>query len=429
MSCLASARSSLSLCALSALLAASCSVDTDNLFTGGAGGGPSSGGNGTGAEGGTSAAGANGPGGSGDGAGPQGGRGEGGVTTTLSGAECGDGTQNGNEQCDGADLAGSDCTDLGFDEPRGLQCDGSCNFDPSGCQSATECGNGTPEGDEECDDGNQEPNDGCSAACKVDGTCQTAIAFDLNPGPLSIVGSTLNGGSQENTSNDLPYCQGSSGPELVFRITAQGSGIFTAYLPSSGTPFDAVLYAKPGCEIDEGICHDNYGTSSDEGGEVLSFAIDDGDSFYLYVDGFNPSESGPFQLELDLSTGDTCADPVPIVVEGDAPIHLFGNTQDGTQNGASTGLSCTGAGAGADLIYDVTTTETGSYTFETFAQYNSVLHARSSCADGDTQITCSSPTGDNDATMTFGLDDGDSTAVWVDGVTGAAGTYMLQITH
>lgn len=60
---------------------------------------------------------------------------------------CGDGFAFGEEQCDD-----------GNREP-GDGCDGKCRFEV--------CGNGTREADEDCDDGNLVEGDGCSAACKV----------------------------------------------------------------------------------------------------------------------------------------------------------------------------------------------------------------------------------------------------------------------
>lgn len=45
---------------------------------------------------------------------------------------CGNGVREGNEQCDGNDLAGQTCQDLGFTGGT-LKCKGDCTFDTSGC--------------------------------------------------------------------------------------------------------------------------------------------------------------------------------------------------------------------------------------------------------------------------------------------------------
>jgi hypothetical protein len=60
---------------------------------------------------------------------------------------CGNGVLEGTEECDGADLGGTDCTDLGF--PGGtLGCTAGCAFDESDCSV---CGNGVAEDGEQCD--------------------------------------------------------------------------------------------------------------------------------------------------------------------------------------------------------------------------------------------------------------------------------------
>lgn len=56
-------------------------------------------------------------------------------------------------------------------------CNDSCDYDPNdtGCyeinwitKCPTGCGNGTLEGSENCDDGNQESGDGCSSNCDIE---------------------------------------------------------------------------------------------------------------------------------------------------------------------------------------------------------------------------------------------------------------------
>ena len=71
----------------------------------------------------------------------------GGPTT---GPVCGNNLIDGNDVCDGTDLAGSTCADLGF-ETGDLACTANCGgFDLTGC-GLFECGNGKQEGDEDCD--------------------------------------------------------------------------------------------------------------------------------------------------------------------------------------------------------------------------------------------------------------------------------------
>lgn len=52
---------------------------------------------------------------------------------------CGNGMIEGPEACDGSDLGGSTCSDQGFSGGT-LSCDGSCNYDTSGCFTAMDTG-------------------------------------------------------------------------------------------------------------------------------------------------------------------------------------------------------------------------------------------------------------------------------------------------
>ncbi|MFO0713573.1 MAG: putative metal-binding motif-containing protein [Sandaracinus sp.] len=68
-------------------------------------------------------------------------------TSTCS--NCGNGTRNMGEACDGADLGGASCTSLGMGYAGGtLRCAAGCAFDTSSC---TRCGNGTIDSGEQCD--------------------------------------------------------------------------------------------------------------------------------------------------------------------------------------------------------------------------------------------------------------------------------------
>jgi hypothetical protein len=77
---------------------------------------------------------------------------------------CNDGTQNGDETA--LDCGGPVCNGC----PNGSTCqtgaDCISNHCPAGtCQASPACGNNTPDVGEECDDGNSESFDGCSASC------------------------------------------------------------------------------------------------------------------------------------------------------------------------------------------------------------------------------------------------------------------------
>lgn len=65
-------------------------------------------------------------------------------------AICGNGVVEGNEGCDGDDLAGESCVSMGYDEGT-LVCTEHCTFDTSGCRMSSNCGNGVVDSGEACD--------------------------------------------------------------------------------------------------------------------------------------------------------------------------------------------------------------------------------------------------------------------------------------
>jgi len=87
---------------------------------------------------------------------------------TACGNRCGDGTVETvhGEDCDGASLNGASCVSLNYTNGGDLSCDSSCHFVTSDCQ--TTCGNGNVEPGEPCDDGNEAAGDGCSSDCTVE---------------------------------------------------------------------------------------------------------------------------------------------------------------------------------------------------------------------------------------------------------------------
>lgn len=64
-------------------------------------------------------------------------------------ASCGNGEIDIGEACDGDELGGQTCTDLGFVGGE-LSCNDDCMLDATNCSNQL-CGNGVAEGDEECD--------------------------------------------------------------------------------------------------------------------------------------------------------------------------------------------------------------------------------------------------------------------------------------
>jgi cysteine-rich repeat protein len=78
---------------------------------------------------------------------------------------CGDGLQSADEQCDDGNLRPADGCDQQCRIESGFKCSGGSVSSKSVCE---ECGNGVVRSTEECDDGNTEDGDGCSSDCKLE---------------------------------------------------------------------------------------------------------------------------------------------------------------------------------------------------------------------------------------------------------------------
>ncbi|MFC1612032.1 hypothetical protein ACFL6C_13805, partial [Myxococcota bacterium] len=95
---------------------------------------------------------------------------------------CGNSTKEAPEICDGSDLGGRTCANLGFDDGT-LDCTSTCDaFDFSGCTHGAQCGNSEIEPPEACD-GNDLDGEDCTDHGFGSGTlacASTCDAFDLS---------------------------------------------------------------------------------------------------------------------------------------------------------------------------------------------------------------------------------------------------------
>lgn len=109
---------------------------------------------------------------------------------------CGNEIVEGSEECDGDNLNGNNCSNLGYTFGK-LKCSEDCKFDKSLCGSTTSggseetsvfdspvCGNSVNESGEKCDDGNSVSGDGCSSSCLI----ETGWACRDNSDSLSLCG-------------------------------------------------------------------------------------------------------------------------------------------------------------------------------------------------------------------------------------------------
>ena len=113
---------------------------------------------------------------------------------------CGDNVADPGQACDGSDLHGASCPDLGFVGGT-LSCTGECTFDTSACNFGS-CGDGVAAGGEACD-GSDLNGASCTSAGFDAGTlsCTSQCTFDVSACTTGICG--------DNVANPGEACDGS----------------------------------------------------------------------------------------------------------------------------------------------------------------------------------------------------------------------------
>jgi fibro-slime domain-containing protein len=88
-------------------------------------------------------------------------------------AICGDGIVVGTEQCDDGDTKDGDgCSSkCQLEQPKPSERNGWMCPEPGEPCLRTTCGNGVQEGSEQCDDGNNDSGDGCTPFCRIEPNC------------------------------------------------------------------------------------------------------------------------------------------------------------------------------------------------------------------------------------------------------------------
>jgi len=233
------------------------------------------------------------------------------------GSECGDGEITDSETCDDGntedgDGCSSDCLvedGICGDGVRnvGEDCDdGNTVDDGNGCDEI--CLNNAVCGDwnhqdlfEECDDGNTVSRDGCSSACKGDGSCRIAAEVTGNINLSRRIDSTWQASNSEASS-----CGATNSGEVVYVMTPETSETLVISTAHGGTDFDTVLSARTDCRdpATEIACND------DDIGEKSTISIDvtAGETYYILVEGAGTA-AGTFEISFGLpESGDSDAD-------------------------------------------------------------------------------------------------------------------------
>ena len=165
-----------------------------------------------------------------------------------------------------------------------------------------ECGNDKTEGpDEECDDGNTDPLDGCSATCTVEDpdSCSATPQMVLDTGQTEVITYDLTGAANDTSnSTGSPECGvGSfSGGDHYWAVTPQSSGSLYVLLDAS---FDYHwLHMRAACPgtTDLNCDYSSYASTDDD----FSVNVQAGTTYYVIVDSWDDT-AGQYTLSVTLN--------------------------------------------------------------------------------------------------------------------------------
>jgi cysteine-rich repeat protein len=149
------------------------------------------------------------------------------------------------------------------------------------------CGDGQVDvaGGEQCDDGNTDSNDGCSASCAYelsDGCGAVALAVGTDPVVLS--GDTTNTAADDSSS-----CGGNSAGEYIVTVAPEVAG--TLAVTVTAADYAVILWMKDSCPGGTELECDSSGTID------LAQPVSPGETYYVGIDGSSGDE-GNFDMQL-----------------------------------------------------------------------------------------------------------------------------------
>jgi cysteine-rich repeat protein len=280
---------------------------------------------------------------------------------------CGDGLVGAGEDCDGANLAGNDCSTVGF-QIGTLACTAGCTFDKSGCS-----------GSEQCFDNKDNDGDGlidcadpdCAAACS-----DSCANPPLLPDPASVTGSTKGHAAQSDPSCSRPGV--ASGPEVVYQFVPSQTGVLDLKLT---TAFALNVSVRTGC--------DNPSTELGcKAGKRLRIPVTAGTPLFVVVDGIEAKDAGAYLLEAESR----------VIACGDGH-------RDGSE-ACDDGNTTSGDGCSSSCTLEATESEPNDTLATANPQQSPFFGAISSASDVDLVAVTVSQTPSTIIADTFDLGDG-----------------------
>jgi cysteine-rich repeat protein len=197
---------------------------------------------------------------------------EGDYTLDLScgGGFCGDGIENAGEECDDGGNANND------------GCSSTCVIEG--------CGDGVIQSGEECDDGNTNNDDGCDFSCQIEaGVCLPVLEAVCNS---SDSWSTTLAGSTDNVDGYSCNDWDESGREYAYAFAPATTTTMTINLtPETGVDLDLFVLTDDG----NGFCQS--GECTLVGDNSVSATFTGGEVYWIVVDGFAGAE-GDYEIDF-----------------------------------------------------------------------------------------------------------------------------------
>ena len=235
---------------------------------------------------------------------------------------CGDGVLVAAEDCDDGDLDSGDGCSAACEPEAGFDCDG----EPSVCAST--CADGVVASDEECDDGNATPGDGCDDGCVEEAGWECSQASGASA-CAAVCGDGLVRGDEEcDDDNTDPgdgcdaSCTGEPGWDCSGEPTACECDIDVVVTPGSGLRLPQNLTVSAagtvtGCGLPLRYFWDCSSPNSSACPAILDAANAGGNTTASFVLPLGPAELYNISLVVCLEGTSQCAPPVTRQYAGD----------------------------------------------------------------------------------------------------------------
>ncbi len=306
------------------------------------------------------------------------------------------------------------------------------------------CGDGAPTLDEECEDGNNDDGDGCSADCKLERACPSTRVSAIS------LGARIHDDTRGAVSRANARCGGGTSPDLFYTFRLDVESTVTISTDFPGTTFDTAVYVRRVCA--DRASEINCVSDGDRGDTVRALLA--AGEYYVVVDGVEGA-AGEFDLQVDamprIPEGGNCTIGSPSSIcttgtvclagDGGSPrciggsqacasrvtVLPFGMGVSGTTIDAPNGYDplCS-EGGGGDKTYRLDLPSLGDVNVRLApgSDFDAVLEATTECGNTDRSVACLDAEGEGDAETLDLREVSGSVFVTVDGF-GTEGVFTL----